>query len=710
MRARQPPHGTARRFRRIVWRIAGRRLRGVPLLVALAGTGCFLRAPAAVPGSAGAAGAPLGLRAERVLLVTIDTLRADFVGCYGSERARTRTLDGLAREGVRFETVVAPAPLTLPSHTSLFTALEPPRHGVHGNTKFRLEDGIPTLAEQFRTGGFATAAFVGAVVLDHRYGLERGFEVYGDDMAYRRAVPGGFGFAERRAELVIDEALAWLETAPDRFFLWVHLYDPHANYEPPPGFARIPDRPPPSAEKVGFLRSFAFGARPYYAGEVYYADTELGRLVRVLRRRWDDERTLVAVTSDHGESLGDHGEPTHSLTVYDSTQLVPLVMAGPGIQAGTEVRAPVRLVDVGPTLLAMAGLPALAGVTGRDLGPWIRGDRDDGLDAYLETLATSLDYGWSPVFGIRTERYKYLRTVRPELYDLASDPRERHNIAAIDPEVVAELDEALEARLAGARPVRPNAFAASDQRALLESLGYVVSGRTEATAPLGEVGGIDPKDGLAIAVQIMRARSALLVGDAERAHEILEDIPEAGGWVAHARAEIALERGDPEAAERHARALVDAQPEYAVGFLRLGDALAAQGRGAEARAAYEQALRIDPTETEALVAIGRLAERDGQLDAAIGYYERALASRAPSLEAAVRLAALHFEAGDIESAVELLAGFETSRARPEDLIRLARAEAAAGYRDEALARLRASLATGIGVPKLKAAYEDLGGE
>jgi arylsulfatase A-like enzyme len=334
----------------------------------------------------------------------------------------------MAAQGVRFETAISPAPLTLPSHASLMTGLDPPRHGVRHNSIHRLAAGVPTLAEHMRAHGMATAAFVGALVLDRRFGLDRGFDVYDDRMERRSARFSGY--AERPADHVVDAAVAWLERAPQRFFLWVHLYDPHVEHQPPPGFAA------------------AFARRPYL-GEIAFADQQTGRLVRAVRDRFGDEGLLVAITSDHGESLGEHGEPTHAYTVYDATQRVPLILLGTGLPAGRVVATPVRLLDVAPTLLATVGARALDS-DGRDLRPlWEAPDAGgDPPAAYVETLATHLDYGWSPLVGLRTERFKYIRAPRPELYDLAADPGELHDLADRDPERVRRLDAALERRLA----------------------------------------------------------------------------------------------------------------------------------------------------------------------------------------------------------------------------------------------------------------------
>ncbi len=282
-------------------RAAGTRLRGACVAAA-----CLLLL-ATLPGCRQQPVLP-----ERIVLVTVDTLRADHVGAYGAAQARTPTFDAVAAQGVRFETAISPVPLTLPTHASILTGRTPPAHGVRHNSVFKLADGIPTLAERMRDAGFATAAFVAAFVLDRQFGLGRGFETYDDQMAGHPSGGSSISYAERPADAVIDAALGWLAGAPDRFFLWVHLYDPHAEYAPPLGFAAAFPRSP-------------------YDGEIAFADAQLGRLVAEIDRRWDPARTLLVFTSDHGESLGEHGEPTHGYTLYDATQRVPLLMRGPGL-------------------------------------------------------------------------------------------------------------------------------------------------------------------------------------------------------------------------------------------------------------------------------------------------------------------------------------------------------------------------------------------
>jgi tetratricopeptide (TPR) repeat protein len=385
-------------------------------------------------------------------------------------------------------------------------------------------------------------------------------------------------------------------------------------------------------------------------------------------------------------------------------------MKGPGVPGGRVVDAQVRLVDVAPTILSLSGLPAIERTTGQDLGPWMRGERTDGLEAYVETLETDLAYGWSPVLGLRTGEYKYLRTVRPELYALDTDPHELNDLAASQPAKLKAFDTALEAHLGDALPVVPNAVAPPEEIALLESLGYVVRDSGDEERPLGWVGGTDPKDVLGTFIKILEARSKLTEGDVAGAREILDSEPEAGGWVAHVRAEIELELGDAEQAERLAREVIAAQPHHAEGYLVLGQALELQGRTRDAVAAYEEAARTNPNETASLVALARISEAAGDLDAAERRYREALDSNAPSADAALRLAALYYDRGLTPDARATLSGIGLQEAAGLDaLIRLARAEAKAGYRADALDRLERALKREEN-EQLSAVYAELGGQ
>jgi arylsulfatase A-like enzyme/Tfp pilus assembly protein PilF len=639
----------------------------------------------------GGAGCPAPV-VERVVLVSIDTLRADHVGCYGADFARTPTLDRLAAEGVRFAAAISPAPLTLPAHTTLLTGIDPPLHGVRHNSIFRLSREIPTLAERMQKAGFATAAFVGAFVLEARYGLARGFDLYDDRMAARPS-SDQVGYAERPANHVVDAASAWIEGAPRRFLLWVHFYDPHLAHSPPAGFAA------------------AFAERPY-DGEIAFVDAQIARLLAALERRFGSEGVLVVVTSDHGESLGEHGEPSHSYGLYDATQRVPLILRGPGLPAGRVVESQVRLQDVAPTLLARVGAEPLPGATGLSLEPLWRGrEAEAERVAYAETLATRLDHGWSPLFAVRTGRFKYVRAPRPELFDLRHDPRETRNLAESEPARLEELSHLLDQHLDGSRPVRADIQASPEETALLERLGYVVPSASALAGDPTRVEGPDPKERLGLLKLINGAGHAFQEG---RAGEFLAELDATGEKGAIARSLMAIAAhwaGDPVRGEREIRAALDANPGRADFLVILGQALEAQGRDAEARAAYEQARARQPAGAMPYLGLGRLAERAGELAAAESHFESALAAPEGSMEAAWRLAAHRLRAGRTEEADRLLALLPPlDRTAPGTALTLARAEVEAGLEARARARLAESLSRqGAAAPAWRAEAEALVG-
>jgi arylsulfatase A-like enzyme/tetratricopeptide (TPR) repeat protein len=619
---------------------------------------------------------PAPERAERVVLVTIDTLRADHVGAYGAGPGRTPALDALAARGVRFEQAISPVPLTLPSHATLLTGRDPPEHRVHHNSLFRLAEDVPTLAAHLRERGFPTAAFVAAFVLDARFGLARGFDVYDDDLALQSPTMGAASAPERPADQVVDAALAWLPSAPDRFFLWVHLYDPHAERRPPEPWAT------------------RFAHDPY-AGEIAFADAQMGRLVAALDSRWADGATLLVATADHGESLGEHGEHTHAYSLYDATQRVPLIAAGPGLPPGAAIGGVVRLADVAPTVLELLGADPLPGATGRSLLGLVAGGDREPRTAYVETLATQLAWRWSPLFGVRTDRHKYVRAPRPELYDLAEDPGELRNLAAQEPSLVAELDRALDARVSARGPAVPNLELGLDERARLEALGYVAPAPDEAGAapagPFGTTGGIDPKDEIHRVAELHRLNELLGQRRFEEALAVAEGLGERGVeiQILHLRAASGAKRYE-RTRELAARLLKEA-PDLPEAHSFLGVLDETDGRADAARAAYERALALRAPSAAPFTGLGRLAEAAGRLEDARQRYEQARAAPIRDPEPTWRLAALELEAGHMQRARFLLAELPPAYLRREDAaLRVASAELRAGRRD--LARLRVDAA------------------
>ena len=335
--------------------------------------------------------------AQHVLLITIDTLRADHVGAYGAAGARTQTLDALARDGARFERAWATAPITLPSHASLLTGRYPPAHGSRHNG-IAVDPAVPTLATRFKAAGFATAAFVSAFPLDRQVGLAAGFDVYDDDLPRG---PNGRPLNERTGADTVTRAVAWLQSqSTARVFVWVHLFEPHAPYGTP------------GSGGTAIAR---------YDDDVAAADRETARLLAALGDR--ASRTLVIATADHGEAFGEHGEIGHSVFVYDTTLRVPLVMRGPGVAPGTVVSGDVSLVDLAPTLVALAGVDGVQGVDGgtdgQSLVPLLAGHALAPRALYAESFAPYFDFGWAGLRAVREGPAKYIAAPRPELFDLA---------------------------------------------------------------------------------------------------------------------------------------------------------------------------------------------------------------------------------------------------------------------------------------------------
>jgi choline-sulfatase len=414
--------------------------------------------------------APIG-----VVIITLDTTRADRLPAYGYMDAVMPHLDRLAREGIVFDRATSVGPLTLPAHCSLFTALFPPTHGVHDNADPALSPEHTTLAEILHARGFRTGAFVGSIVLDADRGLSQGFEQYSsvaDGAPRDRSRPGPL---DRRANLTVDKALQWLGGVGDsHFFLWVHLYDPHRPYDPPEPYRSANSDP--------------------YIGEIAFADSQVGRLLEALDRRGRLDRTVVVVAGDHGESLGDHSERDHGVFVYESVLRVPLILRAPGVAPG-RIGDVVRLVDVMPTVLDLLGVqrPTTDGVSLADAIHGRPGRVD--LEAYSESLYPRR-FGWSPLRSLRAGRFKLIEAPRPELYDLERDPFEQRNIY----EERRSLADTLQERLAALERGGPltgrgngeDLIPGEEMQERLASLGYVGSGGSPATSARRDLP--DPKD------------------------------------------------------------------------------------------------------------------------------------------------------------------------------------------------------------------------
>ncbi len=438
-----------------------------------------------------------GARGANVLLVTIDTLRRDRVGAYGSTLGLTSTIDRLAATGVRYARAYAHAPMTLPAHASILTGRTPVGHGLRNNGAFQLDAAVPTMATALKAAGYRTGAFVGAFVLDARYGLARGFDVYDDRM------PGGrratsFRIAERRGDDVVGAATAWIQQtgAATPWFAWVHLYDPHAPY----------DAPSPSST-----------GRTAYDGEVAYADAMVGRLLEGVAAAGASNRTLVIATADHGESLGEHGESTHGLFAYDATLAVPLVIAGPGV-GPREVTSVVGHADLLPTVLDMVGVPVPSGVTGMSLTQ----DPNASREVYFEALDASLTHGWAPLTGVVTAGWKFIDLPERELYDLAHDPLEASNVAPAETATADALDRRRRALLSTPAASAPSARRDVEGDRRLRALGYVAGATGGSNA--SRASHLDPKHLVAVHERFTTALDLFSAGKADDALKVFQGI------------------------------------------------------------------------------------------------------------------------------------------------------------------------------------------
>jgi arylsulfatase A-like enzyme/Flp pilus assembly protein TadD len=397
-----------------------------------------------------------GLKNPNVLLITIDTLRPDRLGCYGSQYLKTPAIDALAGRGVVFTRAFAHNPETLPSHANILLGVTAAVHGVHDNTNFVVRPEFVTLASWLKDRGYATAAVIGAFPLDSRFGLTRGFDLYDDD--YGTQSPDRTSFVERPAEDVASRAAAWIAGRQGPWFLWVHFFDPHQPYNAPEPFAsRFRNDP--------------------YSGEVAYTDKALGGLLDGLKERGLQDRTLVVLTADHGESLGEHGEATHGYFAYNSTIRIPLIIAGPGFKPG-RAQGTASHIDIFPTICDLCGGPKPAALQGISLLPAIRGGDVPARPVYFESLMANCTRGWAPLRGFIDGRMKYIDSPIPELYDLDQDPGETANLAlrtdlgAYKSRLRAYLAAASAGDKAGARRA-----ADRETREKLGALGYVASPR-----------------------------------------------------------------------------------------------------------------------------------------------------------------------------------------------------------------------------------------
>jgi arylsulfatase A-like enzyme/Flp pilus assembly protein TadD len=570
---------------------------------------------------------------QNILLITIDTLRADALSSYdNSHAARTPNLDGLAARGTRFDFAHAHSVLTRPSHASILTGLYPFVHGVRDHSGYRMQRGTATLATLLKANGFATGAFVGGMPLARDFGLDAGFDVY-DDRFARPGPASDFTLAERPAGEVVDAALKWIAERQGRWFVWVHVFDPHAPYTPPAPFDK------------------EYAGRPYY-GEVAYVDKALGPLIDAAGR--GPRLTTTIVTGDHGEGLGDHGELGHGLFAYESTLRVPLILAqAPSRDARALVsHAPVRHVDIVPTLLDAVGISIPPSLPGRSLLPGAPAIDDRDVTSYFEAMSAMLNRGWAPLQGAMAGHEKFIDLPKPELYDLAADPGERANL--VDRRV--DRRRALEIRLADfhAAPPGERSSETPEVAATLQSLGYT-SGAAPRKATYTEDD--DPKHLVQLDTWIQQGIDAWQRGDRRDALTIYERIVAARPSMAIGYKNLAFlqwQSGEAKTAIDTLQRAFRANAAEPAMKTQLGSYLAEAGRPADAIALLEPLTRAEPADPDALNALGIAYARTGNDARAAAAFHRVLTADRSNVRALENLGTLAMQRDDAATAERYL--------------------------------------------------------
>ena len=558
-----------------------------PLLILLLSLSC----------AALAAPARAAKPAPNVILITIDTVRADHVGCYGAKSVQTPTLDSLAHDGVVFERAISQVPLTWPSHAVILTGTYPFQNGVQDFTGTPLAPQFRSVAQAFKLHGYGTGAVVSSFVLDRSWGLARGFDFYDDAFSLEQFKNRDLGLVERKAGESVTRALSWLQTNPQRpFFFWLHLYDPHSPYDPPE---------PYHTQYQGHL----------YDGEIAYADHELGRLVAWLKRNRLYDPSLIVMLSDHGESLGEHGEHEHGFFVYNSTVHIPLIVkppAGSGIRPGLIPR-PVETASVAPTLLRLAGVKDATLEKQFSAQELFTKQAENEDAAYSETFYPFSSFGWNPLHALETNRYHYIDAPTPELYDLVSDPDESNNIAAQQTATAAVLKSKLQ-QLLSKNPFQVAKGGTSslspDAAEKLRALGYVAY-RSPVSAEALAAGLPDPKDKLWEFNAILNAQDSLRADDVSAGEALLTKV----------------ELQDPQM--------------YIVSFI-LGEAAAKRGAWDRSAAAFQKCLTLNPNFDQAMTGLARALFFLGKAEEAKQWAQRALKYNPQNYKA-------WYELGSIES-------------------------------------------------------------
>ena len=578
-----------------------------------------------------------------VILITLDTTRADRIGCYGFKDIDTPTIDMFAARGIRFERCLTTTPLTLPAHTTIMTGTLPPFHGVRDNGGFLVPAEIPTLAKLFKARGYATSAFVAAYVLDSKWGLNKGFDLYYDRFDLSKFERISLGDVQRPANEVIDQALPWLEKAKGgKFFAWIHLYDPHAPYEPPPPYDKL------------------YADRPY-AGEIAFADSQLARVWKFLEENGLLRNTFLVFAGDHGESLGEHQEACHGFFVYQSAIHVPLIIVTPFPKnQGLVSQGVVSLADIMPTVCEMTGIPIPSQVQGHSLVPaFFNPKRTPRALAYSETYYPRFHYGWSELRSVQNERYKLILAPVPELYDVVQDPREEKNLVYVEKKAYETLSAAADRLITDSSK---NAYEFDvrkideETRERLATLGYIGS-FTDPTKLQGRRLG-NPVEKIGIFNDLNRAREIGMSGRAGRADEAIQIVkriiiadPEVTDAYFCLGNIYFKERRFPEAIAQFLKAL-EKKPDDAFTVINIANSYLALGKFDEAEAFVLDYFRKGFSDASLYHLLGNMNYQRKKYDRAIPYFEKCVALNSESVASHNALAAIYTTQDNLAKADE----------------------------------------------------------
>ena len=574
-----------------------------------------------------------------LILITVDTLRADRLECYGYTKIKTPHINRLAADGTLFSNAFAQVPLTLPSHWSILTGTYPTFHGVRHNAYTESRPGTPRLTEALKSGGYTNAAFVASFVLDRRFGLARGFDFYFDNFGASRHEGVSPADVERQGDVVVKAFAGWMnKQTSSRFFAWIHLFDPHDPYNPPEPFRSL------------------YSGSPY-DGEVAFVDRLVGEIVSLLQSKYSN--ATIIFTADHGEALGEHGEQTHGLFLYDASLHVPLIVKTGGIRKGTVIDSQVRSIDIAPTILALAGLQRPGLMQGTDLVPLLRGERPKVPSvSYSETYYPTYGFGWSALQSVRTQGFKYIAAPRPELYDLAKDPKESRNVVATSRAAAARMKDLLfeTVRLSSVgapqkvpveRPVDP----ATLER--LRSLGYVAAAPPTASSSARR-DLPDPKDKATLFSDTQKALAASNAGRSDEAIRLLQKVLSEDSGISTARLVLGIEyqkRKEYGKAAAEFRRAVASDPRNAVAAFNLALSYAHLNRPEDAVAGFLRTLELDPTYTRAHSNLGVIYQKQNRLEEAVKHYRHALAIDRDDFTAASNLAVIYAGRGKLDEAL-----------------------------------------------------------